>query len=325
MKYVILSLLVIFLFSADAQSQRWKRERHHILFGLGATNFLGDLGGADDVGSQGISGFRDFDFAATRPAFTIGHRYFLYENLTMTNSLSMGYLYGHDRFTEEPFRSNRNIHFRSPIIELSGTADLYVVRFQKVGAKYRAVTRARAGRGTLTSGYLFAGVAGFYYNPQGYFDAADYNGVVAQEDLPANGWYNLRPLNTEGQGFFPTRKNYSPVAFAIPFGIGATIQLDNEIALGFRYGFRKTFTDYIDDVSTTYVDPAIFNEMFDDPSKAVLAKHFANPTNNQMSKSVTAPGQQRGNPFNTDAYMFGFITVTYRFNTGRRIYGSIRY
>jgi hypothetical protein len=310
---------------ADAQAQRWKRERHHLLFGLGVSGFMGDLGGADAIGSQGIQGFRDFNFAAARPAFAIGHRYFLYENLTLTNSLSAGYIYGNDKFTEEPFRNNRNIHFRSPILELSSTADLYVIRFQKVGARYRQVTRARAGRGLLASGYIFAGLAGFYYNPQGYFDASQYTGLVPTEDLPANGWYNLRPLSTEGQGYFPTRQKYLPVAFAIPFGIGATIQVSEEYSVGFRYGFRKTFSDYIDDVSTTYVDPSIYSEMFEDASKVILARHFANPTNNSMAKTVTSPGQQRGNPFNTDAYMFGFVTLTYKFNTGRRVYGRYRY
>jgi hypothetical protein len=325
MRYYILTFLVLIFLAADAHSQRWKRERHHLLFGLGGTSFMGDLGGADDVGSQGITGFRDFNFAASRPAFTFGHRYFLFENLALTNSLSAGYIYGSDQFTNEPFRNNRNIHFRSPILELSGTADLYVVRFQKVGARYRAVTRARAGRGLLASGYLFAGVAGFYFNPQGYFDAGQYIGMIPTEELPADGWYNLRPLSTEGQGYFPTRQKYIPVAFSIPFGLGATIQVTDEYSVGFRFGFRKTFTDYLDDVSTTYVDPAIYSEMFDDPSKIILARHFANPTNNQMAKSVTAPGQQRGNPYNTDTYMFGFLTLTYRFNVGRRIYGTIRY
>jgi hypothetical protein len=321
-RYIFLTLLVFVCLASDAMSQRWKRERHHMLFGLGATGFMGDLGGADNIGTQGI---RDFNFAATRPAFSVGYRYFLYENLALTNTLSAGYLYGNDRFTEEPFRNNRNIHFRSPIVELSGNADLYVLRFQKVGARYRAITRARMGRGLLASGYLFAGVAGFYYNPQSYFDAAQYKGTTPQDELPANGWYNLRSLSTEGQGYFITREKYFPISFAIPFGIGATIQVSEEYSVGFRFGYRKTFTDYIDDVSTTYVDPAIYNEMFND-TRAILAKHFANPSSsNNLPQSVTDPGNQRGNPYNTDSYMFGFLTLTYRFNTGRRIYGTIRY
>jgi hypothetical protein len=322
MRYFLFTFLLISIFVVEAHSQRWKRERHHFVFGLGVTGFMGDLGGADRVGSQG---FRDYDFAASRPVIGLGHRYFLYENLTITNSLAAGLIYGSDRLTDEPYRNNRNIVFRAPIVELSSTADLYVIRFQKVGARYRALTRRRSGRGHLTSGFIFAGVAGFYFNPQGYFDAAQYKGQIPAETLPSSGWYNLRPLKTEGQGYFPTRQQYSPFSIAIPFGIGATIEISDEYAIGFRYGFRKTFTDYIDDVSKTYVDPAIYVDLFGESRKAVLSEYFSNPSNHSLSKSVTLPGEQRGNPYNTDAYMFGMITFSYRFNSGRRIYGRLRY
>jgi hypothetical protein len=181
------------------------------------------------------------------------------------------------------------------------------------------------GRSFGFSGYIFAGIGGFYYNPQAYFDAENYQGTLLPEQLPASGWYNLRPLRTEGQGFFDTRDEYSQFSVAIPFGLGANFQITNNLAIGIQYGFRKTFTDYIDDVSKTYVDPAIYSLIFEEPSRIALAEYFANPSNNSLSKSVTAPGQQRGNPYNTDAYMFGMITVYYKIPDFRRPYGILRF
>ncbi len=322
MRYLLIAWFLIVIVTQSASSQHWTRERHHIMVGLGGTGFMGDLGGADDIGTQGI---RDFDFSAVRPAITAGYRYMLFQNLGITGNLSFGYVYGDDKFTEESFRNNRNIHFRSPILELSSTAQLYVLRLERVGARYRRITGVRAARGLRLSGYLFAGVGGFYFNPQGYFEGASYTGNFPAEELPADGWYNLRPLRTEGQGFFETRNQYSPFSLAIPFGLGAMIKINTDISIGIQYGFRKTFTDYIDDVSKTYVDPAIYSIIFEDPARAALAEYFANPTNNQLSKNVTAPGQQRGNPYNTDAYMFGFITVYYKIPEHRRPYGVLRF
>lgn len=320
MRYFLIACLLIL--TIEGQAQRWTRDRQHLVIGLGGSGFMGELGGADAIGTQGL---KDFNFSATRPSFLAGYRYFIFENVAVTGNFAMGYVAGSDELTAEPFRNNRNIHFRSSILELSSIAEFYLLRLNRQGARYTRITRRVGFRNINASAYLFAGIAGFYFNPQGYFESASYNGSVAAEFLPPDGWYNLRPLSTEGQGYFPTREKYSPVSLAIPFGLGFTVQLNQDLALGFQYGFRKTFTDFIDDVSTTYVDPKIFSTMFEDPDKIALSEHFANPTNNQLSKSVTAPGQQRGNPFNSDAYMFGFITLHYRLPDFGRIYGTTRF
>ncbi len=322
MRYLIIGWLLIFSFTHSAQSQRWTRERHHLILGLGGAGFMGDLGGADNIGSQGI---KDFDFSAVRPSFMAGYRYMLLQNLGITANLTFGYVYGDDQFTEEPFRNNRNIHFRSPITELSTTVQYYLLRMEREGARYRSLTGARVTGSFGVSAYLFAGIGGFYFNPQGYFERSNYTGDLPIEELPADGWYNLRALRTEGQGYFETRDEYSPFSIAIPFGLGAMVQINRNISIGLQYGFRKTFTDYIDDVSKTYVDPTIFNLIFEEPARAALAEYFANPTTNELSKNVTAPGQQRGNPFNTDAYMFGLITVYYKIPDFRRPYGVLRF
>lgn len=322
MRYLLIACFLFITFSQAAHAQRWKRERHHLIVGLGGSGFMGDLGGANEIGSQGI---KDFDLSAVRPSFMLGYRYMLLQNLGLTGNFTIGYVYGDDKLTEEPFRNNRNINFRSPIMELSATAQYYVLRLDRQGARYRSLTGARVTGSFGFSAYLFAGIGGFYFNPQGYFDSNNYSGALPVEELPADGWYNLRPLRTEGQGYFETRSNYTPFSVAVPFGVGAMIDVNRNVSIGLQYGFRKTFTDYIDDVSTTYVDPQIYSDLFTTPARVALAEYFANPTNNGLNKSVTSPGQQRGNPFNTDAYMFGFITVYYKIPDFRRPGGVLRF
>src|SRR5690606_3987873 len=88
--------------------------------------------------------------------------------------------------------------------------------------------------------YVFAGIGAFHYNP--------YTKDAAGEKV------FLRPLSTEGQGFIPGVESYKLTQFCIPFGFGFDYSLNEDMRIGLEFGYRKTFTDYLDDVSTTYVD-----------------------------------------------------------------------
>ncbi len=67
----------------------------------------------------------------------------------------------------------------------------------------------------------------------------------------------LKPLSTEGEGLpgYPDRKPYSLTQLAIPFGGGVKFAITNDWHIGLEVGLRKLFTDYLDDVSSTYADP----------------------------------------------------------------------
>ena len=327
MKHIFISAIIMLNIVTGIHAQRWNSERHHLGFGIGASGFLGDLGGADKVGTQD---FRDFDFAAIRPSFQIGYRYLLLEDLAFSAQLTYGFISGNDKHTDEPFRNNRNAHFRSPVFEFAPTFQWFFLSSFVDRARYRRITRVSSPLVFNYSAYLFVGVSGFYFNPQGYFESADYinwgRGNIDAGDLPADGWYNLRPLRTEGQEFFDTRNKYSRFSLSIPFGIGAVWRINRDVAVGIELSLRKTFTDYIDDVSKTYVDPRIYHQMFEDPAKIALAEYFANPTNNSLNDAVTAPGQQRGSPYDTDNFLFSFVSVYYRIApSGRRAYRFPRY
>ena len=192
-------------------------------------------------------------------------------------------LYGNvqadDSRSEVPSQIQRNLSFRSQVIEFSPMLEFNFFPYE-VGNLNRPATP-----------YIFGGFALFRFNPK-----AEYQGD----------WVALQPLGTEGQGTasFPDRKEYSLINAAFPFGIGFKFHA-GRLALAIEWGLRKTFTDYLDDVSTTYVDPDLLYA-----TNGVLAALIAD-------RSVVNPGEintgrQRGNPSNKDWYSFAGITLSYK-------------
>lgn len=138
----------------------------------------------------------------------------------------------------------------------------------------------------------------FYYNPT----AKDENGVRKK----------LRKLHTEGQTLVGTRKQYGSLSVCIPLGIAFKYTVNKKLSLALEYGIRYTFTDYIDDVSKTYVDKDLLAKQ----PNGQLAVKMANRTpNTPGNEHITAPGAQRGNPKYNDAYMFGIFSLNYKLKT----------
>lgn len=289
----IISIFVIFCDSAYSQaSSRWKRMRYEVFFGLGATNFLGELGGANRVGTNFV---RDLEFSMTRPVGSLGIRYRITETLADKTMISYGLLHGDDKLTAEPFRNYRNLNFKSPVIEFSTQFEYSIIR-EKQGHRYN-LRRVRGIKGFKTNTYFFLGVGGFYYNPKGKF---------------GDSWKALQPIGTEGQGLVPTRKKYSRLSVCIPYGIGFKYGLNRRWNIGLEFGIRKTFTDYVDDVSTTYFDNTIIRD-----SKGDVAAYLADPSSGS-NPGWTAAYQQRGDAKDKDSYMFMLINLSVKLYTTRQ-------
>jgi hypothetical protein len=122
-------------------------------------------------------------------------------------------------------------------------------------------------------------------------------------------------LHTEGQGFaeHPDRKEYKLTQMNLPLGIGVKYFLSETVNLSFEIIHRKTFTDYIDDVSSNYIDPALFNTYLP-AAQAQLATRMAN-----KSAGRFGAGEKRGTPSNNDAY------YSAGFKLGVRLGGNSRY
>jgi hypothetical protein len=288
----LLCLLVSKAALSQTNSQHWKRYRAEVSLGAGPSMFLGELGGSNSVGTNY---FKDLNFMATRYAISAGIRYKISTYFAVKTSLSYGRLYGDDKFSEEFFRNNRNLNFRTNLFEWNTTVEASLLK-ESLGHRYRL--RGPVGRRAYQIySYVFAGIGLFYFNPQGYYKGR---------------WYLLRPLSTEGQGLVPTRKLYSQVQLCIPVGIGFKYTIDQRWGVGVEFGYRSTFTDYIDDVSQTYFDYERLGEEKGYLSVALSDKSV------KRHPEVTAAGQQRGNPNNTDAYMFSVISVNYRLRTSQK-------
>lgn len=297
-KLIILVIILLFVNQVDAQySNRWKRYRYEVVYGVGVTNFLGELGGADKEGSNFL---RDFEFSMTRPAASLGLRYKILEKLSTKATLSYGVLRGDDKATQEPIRKNRNLNFYAHLVEFSGQFEYSIIR-EKVGHRYN-LRRVRGLKGFKLNTYLFAGVAGFWFNPYGKHPDNDE-------------WIALQPLGTEGQGMpgVGSREKYSRLQVAIPFGVGFKYGLNRVWSIGIEIGVRKTFTDYIDDVSTTYYDFSLQDWSPD----VALAQRMGDPSLGEI-EGQTSANQQRGDPTDNDTYMFLMITLNYKLKTTRK-------
>ena len=285
-KYILLSLILFPLFS---MSQQWKKTRKEILLGVGAANLLGDLGGADQIGTHLM---KDLEISLTRPTVAAGYRYKLSPTMAVKGYTGWARLAGNDLLTAEPSRNNRNLSFRTNIITASAQFEYSVIE-EKVKSRY-----SRRSKKFPLNIYFFGGFGLFYFNPESQY----YDGK----------WYKLKPLRTEGQGLPGSEaKDYSLVQFCVPLGVGFKYPINREWSIGLEYSITKTFTDYIDDVSTVYYDNDAIRAAYGDVA-AYFADPSTTPTREAPIKGGTNPGEKRGETTYNDSFMFAWLNVSYK-------------
>ncbi len=302
-------LLLSSFFSLDSFAQAWKRNRKEWIFGIGATGFLGDLGGANAYGTDYSP--IDMELTLTRPVLSVGMKYQISNWSKLRGNFAFGQVAGDDKLTKEKFRNNRNLHFKSPIAELSFLYEFYFQR-ERVGLKYN-IRQSKGFKWKNFASYGFTGFATIFFNPR-----AQYNGQ----------WYALQPLGTEGQGMIGFPKKYSRINFAIPVGVGVQYSLNRLWKVGMEFGYRKTFTDYIDDVSGHYADHSTLAKFYEENG---IRPDLANIADPNLKSSITTgydesglyfqgitadtkdvlPYPLRGQP-QKDAYLFASFTVIYK-------------
>lgn len=307
LQHFILSILLVLLVLGQLSAQgfynknAWKKHRHELNFGLGVSNFLGEVGGRDKIGTNFIW---DLEFSKTNFAAQFNYQYYMASNLALRTSFTYGKVGGDDALTAEPFRHNRNLSFQSTILEAGLGLEYQFVK-EKVGNRYnlKSSTGKKLGTKSFSIGmYVTAGVAGFYYNPK----ALDPNGVKVA----------LRPLSTEGQGLAGGADPYGKFSVAIPIGLGVRKSINRTIGVKLELTHRFTFTDYIDDVSTVYYSPSILSTQV-----SAAAAYFSNPQLGEKPNYVTKPGQQRGDPTDRDGYMFLMASLYIKLETKQQTYG----
>lgn len=287
-KIFTLLLLVAISFATHAQ-RVFNAHKYELIGGVGPTFFLGDLGGGPGIGRHSIL---DLDFLSTRIGGSIGMRYILKNpRFSINTAFTMGLISGNDEFTDEVSRNYRNLTFRSPVYDLTARLE-YKINQETRGHIY-LLKGVRGQKGNKFIWRINAGLGVFYFNPK-----AQYEGK----------WYELQPLGTEGQNFMATRRPYSRVQMCIPGGIEISYAASRYWTWSFEIGPRFTFTDYIDDVSTSYVNPDLVAAFAPDDYPKDAARFFAN-SNYQVSPYYN---EKRGNSFNNDMYIVCLFKVHYK-------------
>jgi len=189
----------------------------------GSTNYLGDL---DD----------DFTFRVSKPGVGVDVKYRFNPFMSARIGFFQGWARAADSTSSNEARARRNLHFRTPITEANAQ-----VIFDFIPNDRRFNYRPPF------TPYVFFGVSLFKFNPQALYQGR---------------WVDLQPVGTEGQqtGLPEYPAPYALVQVAIPMGAGMRFALTDFIDLELETGFRKTFTDYLDDVSGEYPDQNLLSE-----------------------------------------------------------------
>jgi hypothetical protein len=216
-------------------------------------------------------------------------------NLNHRSALRLGFTMGNieadDSQSSSGWQQQRNLAFRSPVQELALLFEFNFLDFMIGGDASNQF-----------SPFVFFGLGGFHFNPK-----AELN----NEEI------RLQSLGTEGQELEggASENKYKRIQPSIPIGIGAKFALGKLFCLGIEWGMRKTFTDYIDDVSTVYYNNFILAE-----ERGENAALLADPSLNK----ITNTGKQRGDNTKKDWYSFIGITLTMKIEKKQTCANSLK-
>lgn len=304
---VFLTLSLATLYSQEASSQsiqigNEERTIFEVGINIGPSFFLGDLGGNKGEGTRFV---KDVNLSLTKWMKGAFVTVYPKDWLGVRAAAQFGKLEGNDEIIhpkggDELFRKQRNLDFRTNLFEAYVAAEVYPL--QLLLNRYGDYNPRLMPYGVL-------GVGMYKYNPQGSLTDANGN----------QRWYNLKPLHIEGQGFaeYPDRKEYNLTQINIPMGVGAKYLLTEKINISFEILLRKSFNDYVDDVSTTYIDPALYDKYLSPQDAGIARKISDKMINTLYNPGATrfAPGEQRGNPNQNDSWFTTFIKFGWKLNS----------
>lgn len=238
---------------------------------VGGANYTGDLN-------------TNTSFQKVGPSAGIFLRNNLGTRFSFKHAFEYGQVSADDQLSKNQFQKNRNLSFRSDIFEISEMFELNFLDFLTRSKKY------------IVSPYVSTGFCVFFFNPQ-----ANYQ----------DKWYNLQPLGTEGQNDpnYTSTKKYKLYNIAIPIGGGLKIACNRYWSVGIDFQNRVTFTDYLDDVSATYVSPV----SLPGGNKGIAYKLM--DRSGEKGEVIGKPGYQRGSSAKKDHYMFFGFTISYTFKS----------
>lgn len=269
-KHIVLLVLSVAVGTVNAQTLLGKNE---IGVTIGGMNYIGDLNNQSMFGKVNL-------------AFGGLYRF----NFDERWSLRLDVDYGHIEGGNPDYIERRNLSFHSFLMEGSLRMEFNFFPFSLRDDHF------------VWTPYIFAGIGFFTYNPQAYYT----DPITHVSD-----WYDLQPLCTEGQGtaLAPDNAPYTLMQLSMPFGVGVKYHPSKSITLSAEYGFRKTWTDYLDDVSTVYVDNQQLKDIMGD-----VAAGLADRSSEVEAGYVNAAGIKRGDDSLDDWFAYFSACVTVKFD-----------
>ncbi len=284
-------LLLSFTILSNSYSQAFmfggQKVKWEVGLNFGPSFFLGDLGGNSGKGTNDI---KDINLQFTKMMKGIFVTAYPKDWLGVRLAADITYLEGSDDIINttginELYRKQRNLDFKTTVLEGYVALELFPTMMLRRDKEYQPKLRP----------YALIGVGVFHFNPKGSLTDAAGNKT----------WYELHPLRLEGQGMaeYPDVKPYKLTQINIPIGAGLKYYASERINLSTELLYRKTFTDYIDDVSKNYIDPNNFSKYLS-ASDAVLATKLSDKVQPIIFPGMTRfpAGNQRGDNKNGDTY-----------------------
>lgn len=288
-KTIILSL-ISFTILSDSYSQAFlfgEKVKWEVGLNFGPSFFLGDLGGNSGKGTNDV---KDINFEYTKLMKGIFVTMYPKNWVGLRLAANHTYLEGDDAIINttgihELWRKQRNLDFKTTVLEGYVALEIFPTMLFNRQSEYEPRLRP----------YGFAGIGVFHFNPKGSITDAAGN----------KSWYLLQPLRLEGQGMpeYPYSKPYKLTQINIPYGGGIKYFVSDRINVSAEVLYRKTFTDYIDDVSQKYIDPVNYTKYLS-AQEATLAYKLSDKAIGIIYPGMTRypAGTQRGDTKDGDSY-----------------------
>ena len=305
--FFILSIIIFSNQTAKAQHYFYDQDYYDsdLLFeagiSLNAMNSLTDLAGKKGIGKRFL---KDLNLGETNASFGVFGSA-IYKNAV---AIRIEGTYGKVSSRDELLvgvtdiakqRYNRNLDFRSTIYEACAIAEIHPL-YMFINWAKRDASPPRF------SPYIAGGIGIFSFNPQGTIPGT-------------KTWVNLQPLSTEGQGFpsYPNRPKYKLKELNFPVGGGIKFEASRLLNFRLEVLHRFTRTDYLDDLSTTYINPADYARYLP-ASKAALALRMADKQINPVA--IPSTGRKRGTATENDGYLTIALKMSLIIGRGKAVF-----
>lgn len=270
MRKIIILLLLISFYHAGAQT--------YLTGGIGIMNYNGD------IQKPGIT------FNQARPTITLGANFLIDDHFSVTGSLTQGWIGADDAKSKWP---RRNLSFKSNVFDIAFTVEYDL--FDLNHTDFENINYVGSGGPTRITPYAFAGIGLFHFNPY-TFDSSGEK-------------HFLQPLGTEGQGLaqYPDRDFYKLWQINIPFGLGVKYAVSDRLLLSAEFGYRKAFTDYMDDISSyDYADTTILRE-----ARGAKTAELSIRAYELKNSDYNMEDEYRGNPTKNDNFYTCLIKINF--------------